>query len=234
MSRGKGRARSRRACGISHIHVGHTAAKFSWLNEPARNAASRQNRPGPTGCAGNLAMRRWRTWQGNNHYLRPPPSGSPPGLARFLATTRLALKRQQTLALSRTRRLYVSLIFGQPKALCSLFDRGECMTTKALTLHQYGACDDRAVTGRRHGRSAPDKRSVPGRPSAPRRLDHCSRVTRQMVLDRSSAMISAPFGSTVTPTGRPRVLPSSPRKPVAKSMGSPAGRPSAKGTKITL
>ena len=37
-------------------------------------------------------MRRWRTWQGNNHSLRPPPS-----LARFLATTRLALKRQQTL-----------------------------------------------------------------------------------------------------------------------------------------
>ncbi|MDD1509999.1 hypothetical protein [Pseudomonas sp. CNPSo 3701] len=68
------------------------AAKFSWLNESARNAASRQNGPGPSGCAGNLAMRRWRTWQGNNHSLRPPPS-----LARFLAATRLALKRQQTL-----------------------------------------------------------------------------------------------------------------------------------------
>ncbi|TBU75409.1 hypothetical protein DNK10_12240 [Pseudomonas daroniae] len=37
-------------------------------------------------------MRCWRTWQGNNHYRRPPPS-----LARFLAATRLALKRQQTL-----------------------------------------------------------------------------------------------------------------------------------------
>lgn len=35
-------------------------------------------------------------------------------------------------------------------------------------------------------------------------------VTRQMVLERSSATMSAPFGSTVTPTGRPRVLPSSP------------------------
>ncbi len=31
------------------------------------------------------------------HSLRPPPSGSPPGLASFLAATRLALKRQQTL-----------------------------------------------------------------------------------------------------------------------------------------
>ncbi|SDH01880.1 ABC transporter [Pseudomonas flavescens] len=70
------------------------AEKFSGLNEPARNAASRQNGPGPAGCAGNLAMRCWRTWQGNNHYLRPPPS-----LARFLAATRLALKRQQTLGL---------------------------------------------------------------------------------------------------------------------------------------
>ncbi|TBU79846.1 hypothetical protein DNK06_12265 [Pseudomonas daroniae] len=37
-------------------------------------------------------MRRWRTWQGNDHYRRPPPS-----LARFLAATRFALKRQQTL-----------------------------------------------------------------------------------------------------------------------------------------
>ncbi len=37
------------------------AAKFSWLNEPARNAASRQNGPGPSGCARSLAMRCWRT-----------------------------------------------------------------------------------------------------------------------------------------------------------------------------
>jgi len=75
------------------------AAKFSWLNESARNAASRQNGPGPSGCAGNLAMRCWRTWQGNNHSLRPPPR-----LARFLAATRLALKRQQTLACKKLAR----------------------------------------------------------------------------------------------------------------------------------
>ena len=65
-------------------------------------------------------------------------------------------------------------------------------------------------------------------------LDYWLRVTRQTVLAKSSAMISAPLGSTVTPTGRPRVLPSSPRKPVAKSMGSPAGLPLLNGTKITL
>ena len=38
-------------------------------------------------------MRCCRTWQGNDHYLRPTPS-----LARFFAATRLARKRQQTLA----------------------------------------------------------------------------------------------------------------------------------------
>jgi hypothetical protein len=32
-------------------------------------------------------------------------------------------------------------------------------------------------------------------------------VTRQTILDRSSATIKAPFGSTVTPTGRALVLP---------------------------
>ena len=58
-------------------------------------------------------------------------------------------------------------------------------------------------------------------------------VIRQMVFDRSSATISAPRGSTVTPTGRPRVLPSF-RKPVTKSTGLPAGRPPRKGTKTTL
>lgn len=59
-------------------------------------------------------------------------------------------------------------------------------------------------------------------------------VTRQMMFARSSATISAPRGSTVTPTGRPRVLPSVPRKPVTKSTGGPAGRPSRKGTNTTL
>lgn len=45
-----------------------------------------------------------------------------------------------------------------------------------------------------------------------------SGVTRQMMLARSSATINAPRGSTVTPTGRPRVLPSSPWKPETKSI----------------
>src|SRR5690606_36936734 len=59
-------------------------------------------------------------------------------------------------------------------------------------------------------------------------------VTRQIVLDRSSATINAPRGSTVTPTGRPRVRPSSPRKPLTKSTGSPVGRPFSKRTNTTL
>src|SRR3546814_7030828 len=42
-------------------------------------------------------------------------------------------------------------------------------------------------------------------------------ATRQIVFERSSATISAPRGSTATPTGRPRVFPSSPMKPVTKS-----------------
>src|SRR4051812_1451799 len=47
-------------------------------------------------------------------------------------------------------------------------------------------------------------------------------VTRQIVFDRSSATIRAPrLLSTVTPTGRPRVLPSSPMKPVSTSTGGP-------------
>ena len=37
-------------------------------------------------------MRRCRTWQGNDHCLRPAPS-----LARFYAATRFAPKREQTL-----------------------------------------------------------------------------------------------------------------------------------------
>src|SRR5690606_36784258 len=59
--------------------------------------ASRRNRPGPKGCGGNGASCRCRTWQGNDaagrgHNLRPTPN-----LAPFLAATRLATKRQQTL-----------------------------------------------------------------------------------------------------------------------------------------
>ena len=49
-------------------------------------------------------------------------------------------------------------------------------------------------------------------------------VMRQIVFDRSSATISAPRGSTDTPTGRPRVLPSLSMNPVTKSTGRPAGR----------
>lgn len=58
-------------------------------------------------------------------------------------------------------------------------------------------------------------------------------VTRQTVLDRSSATMTAPLGSSVTPTGRPMVLPPA-WKPVTKSTGGPLGRPPLKGTKITL
>src|SRR5882757_11170890 len=60
-------------------------------------------------------------------------------------------------------------------------------------------------------------------------------ITRQIVFDRSSATIRAPrLVSTVTPTGRPRVLPSSPMKPVSTSIGGPDGRPVLKGTNTTL
>src|SRR3978361_6650 len=55
-----------------------------------------------------------------------------------------------------------------------------------------------------------------------------------MVFERSSATISAPRPSTVTPTGRPRVLPSSPINPTKKSTGEPEGRPFRNGTKTTL
>lgn len=54
------------------------------------------------------------------------------------------------------------------------------------------------------------------------------------LFDRPSATIKAPRGSAVTPTGRPRALPSSAREPETKSIGSPAGRPSRKGAKTTL
>src|SRR6187455_1047128 len=59
-------------------------------------------------------------------------------------------------------------------------------------------------------------------------------VTRHTVLPTSSATSRAPFESTATPTGRPRALPSSSTNPVSTSSGSPLGRPSANGTKITL
>ncbi len=97
------------------------AATFSELNEPARNAVSRQNEPGPSGCAGNLARRRWRTWQGNDHSLRPLPR-----LARFLAATRLALKRQQALAIGAT----ALLLLGAASAADAKLRIG-------ITLHPY-------------------------------------------------------------------------------------------------
>src|SRR3546814_14193970 len=55
-----------------------------------------------------------------------------------------------------------------------------------------------------------------------------------MVFERSSATMRAPRGSTLTPTGRPRVFPSAPLKPETKSTGGPAGRPPRNGTKTTL
>gem|GEM_PF-1842511 len=73
-------------------------AKFGRSKYATRNAASRKNRPGPKGCAANVAMRRCGTWQGSDHCLRPAPCGTPPGLATFVAATRSATKREQTLA----------------------------------------------------------------------------------------------------------------------------------------
>ncbi|HAQ72500.1 MAG TPA: hypothetical protein DCR66_00755, partial [Pseudomonas sp.] len=57
------------------------------------NAAPRKNRPGPWDCAAIIAMRRCGTWQGSDHCLRPAPC-----LAIFGAATRIATKREQTLA----------------------------------------------------------------------------------------------------------------------------------------
>ena len=48
-----------------------------------------------------------------------------------------------------------------------------------------------------------------------------------------SATSNAPRGSTVTPTGRPKVLPFA-WKPVTTSIGCPAGRPPRNGTNTTL
>src|SRR3954447_3306707 len=59
-------------------------------------------------------------------------------------------------------------------------------------------------------------------------------VTRQTVFERSSGTSRAPRPSTVTPTGRPRVLPSSPMNPSRKSTGGPEGRPLLNGTNTTL
>jgi hypothetical protein len=86
------------------------------------------------------------------------------------------------------------------------------------------------------GTMPPGKRGWPPHVRWPACLQLYGRgaVTRQIVLDRSSATSSPPRPSTVTPTGRPRVLPSSPMKPVTKSTGGPAGRPLLNGTKETL
>jgi hypothetical protein len=101
-----------------------------------------------------------------------------------------------------------------------------------LPIRQPSAADSenvaRSVRGRPIGASA-------GRRGPAGSLRYClAGVTRQIVLDRSSATISAPRPSTVTPTGRPRVLPSSPMKPARKSTGGPDGRPLLNGTKTTL
>jgi len=78
-------------------------AKFGRSKYATRNAASRKNRPGPKGCAANVAMRRCGTWQGSDHCLRPAPCGTPPGLATFVAATRSATKREQTLVSTASR-----------------------------------------------------------------------------------------------------------------------------------
>ena len=64
---------------------------------------------------------------------------------------------------------------------------------------------------------------------------HGAALTRQTTLPTSSATSSAPALSSATPTGRPRALPPSLRKPVNTSTGAaPVGRPLANGTKTTL
>jgi putative membrane protein len=54
--------------------------------------------------------------------------------------------------------------------------------------------------------------------------------TRQITLPTSSATSKAPWPSMATPTGRPRALPSSSRKPVSTSTGGPLGCAPEKGT----
>jgi hypothetical protein len=53
--------------------------------------------------------------------------------------------------------------------------------------------------------------------------------TRQTLLPVSSAINSPPLPSTARPTGRPRALSPSTRKPVTTSSGGPEGRPSTNG-----
>jgi len=53
--------------------------------------------------------------------------------------------------------------------------------------------------------------------------------TRQTLLPVSSAINSPPLLSTARPTGRPRALSPSTRKPVTTSSGGPEGRPSTNG-----
>src|SRR5690606_13862012 len=59
-------------------------------------------------------------------------------------------------------------------------------------------------------------------------------ATRQPASPTSSATSRAPRRSAATPTGRPIASPFSLRKPVSTSCGGPSGRPSRKGTKMTL
>ena len=50
----------------------------------------------------------------------------------------------------------------------------------------------------------------------------------------TDAKIARPEPESATPTGRPYARPSSLRKPVSTSSGSPAGLPETNGTKMTL
>lgn len=66
------------------------------------------------------------------------------------------------------------------------------------------------------------------------RIGQRAALTRQTVFPTSSATSSAPRESTATPTGRPRALPPTSRKPVSTSTGAPDGLPPVNGTKTTL
>jgi NADPH:quinone reductase-like Zn-dependent oxidoreductase len=87
----------------------------------------------------------------------------------------------------------------------------------------------------RHGHRLPrGRRRVHQQNLRRRTVRYCAiGVTRHTVFDRSSATMTAPLGSSVTPTGRPMVFPSA-WKPVTKSTGAPLGWPPENGTKTTL
>jgi hypothetical protein len=125
---------------------------------------------------------------------------------------------------------------GRPPQPCRIaYSRGRRPFTKGL-LFARGRDRRRGVRGAqaRHSlRHLPERwGSVPELRS--RAKSQSAAVTRQIRLPTSSATSSAPCRSKTTPTGRPSASPAALRNPVSTSTGSPAGRPSSKGTKITL